>query len=391
MNVLIQIVHPAHFYYYRDTIANLKRDGHKVIVAIVTKDVLEDIVQQSGIDYVNICPKPHKSYGKIGMIYDMIMRDIRMLYLAIKHRVDVITGSTIETAHIGWLLRKPNINIGEDDASVVGKYIKQIAPFVGVRLTPNCCDNGAIEPKSMHFPSYYKTAYLRPGYFAPSADIPVQYGIDLNKTYFLIRFSALNAHHDDGIKGINTEVAQRLIDTLSSHGQIYITSERPLEPQFEQYRIRINPLDMHHVMAFASLYIGDSQTMAAEAGVLGVPFVRFNDFVGRIGYLRELEDIYELGYGIHATPLADDSPIRRADGSIQPSGVEQLYARVEQLVTMPAEQRRTVFAARREKMLSEKIDCAKFLTWFIENYPASAEQTKIANATSDTTFWQQFK
>jgi len=43
---------------------------------------------------------------------------------------------------------------------------------------------------------------------------------------------------------------------------------------------------MHHVMAFASLYIGDSQTMAAEAGVLGVPFVRFNDFVGRIGYLR---------------------------------------------------------------------------------------------------------
>ena len=60
---------------------------------------------------------------------------------------------------------------------------------------------------------------------------------------------------------------------------------------------------MHHVMAFASLYIGDSQTMAAEAGVLGVPFVRFNDFVGRIGYLRELEDIYHLGFGIHATPL----------------------------------------------------------------------------------------
>lgn len=391
MNVLIQIVHPAHFYYYRDTIANLKRDGHKVIVAIVTKDVLEDIVQQSGIDYVNICPKPHKSYGKIGMIYDMIMRDIRMLYLAIKHRVDVITGSTIETAHIGWLLRKANINIGEDDASVVGKYIKQIAPFVGVRLTPNCCDNGAIEPKSIHFPSYYKTAYLRPGYFAPSADIPVQYGIDVNKTYFLIRFSALNAHHDDGITGINTEVAQRLIDTLSPHGQIYITSERPLEPQFEQYRIRINPLDMHHVMAFASLYIGDSQTMAAEAGVLGVPFVRFNDFVGRIGYLRELEDIYELGYGIHATQLTEESPIRRADGSEQPSGVEQLYSRVEQLVAMPAEQRRTIFAARREKMLTDKIDCAKFLTWFVENYPASAEQTKIANATSDTTFWQQFK
>ena len=140
-------------------------------------------------------------------------------------------------------------------------------------------------------------------------------------------------------------------------------------------------------MVFASLYIGDSQTMAAEAGVLGVPFVRFNDFVGRIGYLRELEDVYELGYGIHATPLTTDSPIRRNDGSVQPSGVEALYERVEQLVSMPSEERRATFQSRREKMLSDKIDCAKFLTWFIENYPQSAEETRKA----DAEFWERFK
>ena len=140
-------------------------------------------------------------------------------------------------------------------------------------------------------------------------------------------------------------------------------------------------------MVFASLYIGDSQTMAAEAGVLGVPFVRFNDFVGRIGYLRELEDIYELGYGIHATPLAADSPIRHADGLAQPSGVEELYKRVETLVSMPSAERKATFAARREKMLSDKIDCAKFLTWFIENYPQSVAAVRMA----DMSFWEKFK
>lgn len=140
-------------------------------------------------------------------------------------------------------------------------------------------------------------------------------------------------------------------------------------------------------MAFASLYIGDSQTMAAEAGVLGVPFVRFNDFVGRIGYLRELEDVYELGYGINATPLAANSSIRRYDDSVQPSGVVELYKRVEQLVAMPSEERRATFQSRREKMLSDKIDCAKFFTWFIENYPQSAEQTRKA----DAEFWKRFK
>ena len=132
--------------------------------------------------------------------------------------------------------------------------------------------------------------------------------------------------------------------------------------QFEKYRIKINPLDMHHVMAFASLYIGDSQTMAAEAGVLGVPFVRFNDFVGRIGYLRELEDKYEFGYGIKAS----------AEGS-----VDALCERVETLVSMPSAERKATFAARREKMLNDKIDCAKFLTWFIENYPTSARKRLV--------------
>ena len=140
-------------------------------------------------------------------------------------------------------------------------------------------------------------------------------------------------------------------------------------------------------MVFASLYIGDSQTMAAEADVLGVPFVRFNDFVGRIGYLRELEDVYELGYGIHATPLASDSPIRRADGSVQPSGVEELYKRVEQLVAMPSDQRRKLWSERRKQMLSDKIDCAKFLTYFIENYPQSVDSVRMA----DKSFWEKFK
>ena len=194
-------------------------------------------------------------------------------------------------------------------------------------------------------------------------------------------------HRQKCVDMAKNKMVERLVKILEPFGTIYITSERPLEPQFEKYRIKINPLDMHHVMVFASLYIGDSQTMAAEAGVLGVPFVRFNDFVGRIGYLRELEDTYELGYGIHASVLPADSPIRRNDGSPQPSGVDALYKRVEQLVTMPSAERREVFAERRQAMLRDKIDCAKFLTYFIENYPQSTEQTRKA----DISFWDRFK
>jgi predicted glycosyltransferase len=46
------------------------------------------------------------------------------------------------------------------------------------------------------------------------------------------------------------------------------------------------------------MLVGDSQTMCAEAGLLGTPFIRFNDFVGKIGYLNEIENDYSLGFGI---------------------------------------------------------------------------------------------
>ena len=181
------------------------------------------------------------------------------------------------------------------------------------------------------------------------------------------------------------------MEILKPHGTIYISSERELDARLEPYRLKINPIDMHHIMAFASLYIGDSQTMAAEAGILGVPFVRFNVFVGRIGYLQELEEKYGLGFGVHASELPEDSPIRMMDGTVQPSGVEELYKAVERLVAIGAKERHEVFQARREKMLADRIDTVKFLTWFIEEWPKSGEEMKTAPQEVDSEFWNTFR
>jgi hypothetical protein len=365
---------------------NLIEDGNKVLFVIKSKDILETLLQNAGLPYVNINQHAHRG-SKLGILWDMFVREWRIIKLCRKHKINLITGSTPETAHVSWLLRIHGVNTGEDDAAVISMFIKIAKLFIDGYVAPDPCEMGPVEPKTTHYPGYHELAYLHPNHFTPDPKIIEAYGIDTSKPYFVIRFASLNAHHDSGIKGINTEIAQRLVDILKPHGRIYITSERPLEPQFEEYRIKINPLDMHHVMAFASLYIGDSQTMAAESGVLGVPFVRFNDFVGRIGYLRELEDKYELGYGVHATMLSAHSDIRKNDGTVQPSGVEELYKRVEALVAMPSAERKATFAARREKMLSDKIDCAKFLTWFIENWPSSVEQVRKA----DKDFWEKFK
>ena len=386
MKILVYMGHPAHFYLYKNTIKQLREDGHQVEILIKKKDILQTLLDNQGWEYHNILQEGRKN-SKLGMLIGMLKRAWRQNKFCAQYKPDILTGTSVENSYIGKWRHIPVINCNEDDAAVVPLYAKLSYPWANAILNPIVCNSGKWDSKATKYPSYQELAYLHPNHFTADAKVVTGYGIDVTKPYFVMRFASLHAHHDNGIKGINTEIAERLVKILEPFGTIYITSERPLEPQFEKYRIKINPLDMHHVMAFASLYIGDSQTMAAEAGVLGVPFVRFNDFVGRIGYLRELEDTYELGYGIHASVLPADSPIRRNDGSLQPSGVEELYKRVETLVSMPSAERKATFAARRAKMLSDKIDCAKFLTWFIENYPQSVDAVRMA----DKSFWEKFK
>ena len=349
MRILIYLGHPAHFYNYRNVILKLKADGHEVDVLIKKKDVLEDLLDNEGIPYHNILKEGRKD-STLGIAWGLLKRTWRLNAFCSKIHPDLLTGTSVENSIIGKLRHIPGININEDDAAVVPKYAKLSYPWADEILTPIVCDNGKWNNKSVKYNSYHELAYLHPDHFTPDRRIVEKY-FQVDAPYFLIRFAKLKAHHDSGIKGINTEIAQHLIDILKPYGRVFISSERELEPQFEPYRIHIKPIDMHHVMAFADLYLGDSQTMAAEAGVLGVPFVRFNDFVGRIGYLRELEDVYQLGYGIKTDQVG------------------KLYETVERLIMMP--ERKSVFKQRRAQMLSEKINFAAFLTWFIEQYPSS--------------------
>lgn len=349
MRILIYLGHPAHFYNYKNVIPKLKEDGHQVEILIKKKDVLQELLDDVGIPYHNILKEGRKD-TKLGILWGTLKRAWRLNSYCAKFKPDILTGTSVENSWIGKLRHIPVININEDDAAVVPKYAKFSYPWADEILTPLVCDNGKWNGKSVKYNGYHELAYLHPDNFTPDRAVVGKY-FSTDTPYFLIRFAKLKAHHDTGIKGIDADIAQKLIDILLPHGRVFISSERELEARFESYRIHIRPIDMHHVMAFADLYLGDSQTMAAEAGVLGIPFVRFNDFVGRIGYLRELEDVYKLGYGIKTDQ------------------VEQLYNTVETLLSMP--DRKAVFQKRRMKMLSDKIDFAGFLTWFIEAYPAS--------------------
>ena len=393
MTVLFMISHPAHFWMFRYAIDNLKRDGHKVVIVIRPKDVLEQLCFDAGMEFYKVKNRP-KKWGMFGLAIFLIEKIFEVLRIARKEKPDMLVGSDGVLAVVGKLIRRPAFEMYEDDAEAIALYARMFFPIYTGVVCPHCCSAWKWEAKKYSYPSYHELGYLHPNQFTPSREKVEAYGIDVDKPYILIRFAQLTAHHDVGIHGINTQIAERVIEMLKPHGRIYITSERPLEPQFEQYRIRINPLDMHHVMAFASLYIGDSQTMAAEAGVVGTPFVRLNDFVGRLSYLHELEAPTDY------TPRSDGY-VPRVDAHVpdevhyslgyghKTADVEGFFASIERWLAMS--DRKAVCAERREKMLSEKVDYAKFLTWFIEEWPKSGEAMKAAPKDAGSEFWKQFK
>ena len=354
MKILFYLGHPAHFHLFKNIILYLIDRNHQINILIKKKDVLEDLVKSTGWYYQNILAEGRKD-NKFGMLVGIIKRDLRLYKICQIFKPNLLIGTSIENSHISKLLKIPSITINEDDADVVPLYAKITYPMASTILSPDVCNNYKWNSKTINYSGYHELAYLHPNHFKPDLEIVRKY-ISPGTTYFIIRFAKLKAHHDLGIKGINTEIAKSLITLLKPFGKIFITSERELENELESYSININPIDMHHVLAFAHLYLGDSQTMAAEAGVLGTPFIRFNDFVGKIGYLNELENNYNLGFGFKSNQ------------------VEKMLKKIEELLLM--KNFKQEWNERRNRMLSDKIDVTAFMVWFLERYPESIKIMK---------------
>ena len=354
MRILFQLGHPAHFHLFKLTIRSLLEKGNSVDILIKKKDILEKLLIDSNLPFHNILPSGRKN-SKTGIAIGQLKQDFGLIRFCLKRRPDIMVGTSVAISHAGKLLNIPTINVNEDDAEAVPLYAKLTYPWATTIIAPYVCSTSKWKSKTINYNGYHELAYLHPNHFTPDINIAKKY-IDTEKPFFIIRFSNLTAHHDTGVEGINTEMATRLIDKLKPHGNIIITSEKKIDKKLEQYRIAVDVLDMHHLMAFAKIFIGDSQTMAAESGVLGIPFLRFNDFVGRIGYLIELEDEYKLGFGI------------------KPKEPEKLFKIVDELLqTKNLEER---YQEKRKHLLEDKLDTAKFLSWFIENYPESVKTMK---------------
>ena len=349
MRIGIFLGHPAQFHLFKFTAQYLKNKGHSIEFLVKRKDILEDLVRKSGIKYTIVRKRERKSSSKLNLIWEMLKMDLYVAWYIICERPRIIIGTYCPI--ISRMLPVSFIVCNEDDAEVVPRFAKLAYPAASAILTPISCNCGKWNDKAIKYAGYQKLAYLHPNYFIPDKDVVEEYLGKDYKPYILMRFAKLNAHHDGGIKGMTDQIALNIIKKVEPTHQVLISSERALPELFEEYRLRIDPKDVHHLMYFSDLYLGDSQSMAVEAAMLGVPNIRFNDFVARIGVLNELENDYHLTYSI-----ASDKE-------------NELYEMIEKILF--SDNTKSTFKSKREKLIADKIDVTAFMTWFVENYPES--------------------
>ncbi|MEM1042742.1 MAG: hypothetical protein AAGI91_08945 [Bacteroidota bacterium] len=360
MRYLFYFGHPAHFHLFRHTVAALKAEGHTVDLFCKTKDLLEDLLQASGWAYTNVLPQG-KGAGRLAMATDLLARNGRMLRHCLRHRPDLMAGTSPEVAQIGRLLGIPSLVLNEDDVDIVPLFAKAAYPFCTAVVAPEQTDLGRWAGKGLTYPGYQKLAYLHPNRFTPERS-RVEHLFAGRAQYFVLRFVSLTAHHDVGIGGFTPAVARRVVDLLEPHGAVWISAEGDLGGDLQRYRLALDPLDIHHALHFATLFAGDSQSMTVESAMLGTPSVRFSDFAGRISVLEELEHTYGLTVGIPAS-----EPGRLAET------LQRLLAR---------DDLRAAYAARRDTMLADKIDLSAFLIWLMSTFPDSLRTVRADPATA---------
>ncbi len=361
MKTCFYLAHPAHYHLFKNVIEDFYKRFGTVKVLIQKKDVLQTLTEKLNIPFDNILAEGRKD-SIASSAFSVLKKDVRIYKAVRDYDPDIFISSAPEVAHVAKFMGKPSILVFEDDLDQVKLYSKIGPPFADSLLVPQTTRVGKFEHKTIRYQSYHELAYLHPNRFQPDKS-KVKHLFKDNKPYFLIRFSKLKAYHDVGKSGITEKVANNVIQILKNRGNVYITSEKNLGTDFLKYQLSIPPDEIHHAMYYASLYIGDSQTMAAESAILGTPSIRFNDFVGKLSYLEDLEHKYNLAYGIPS------------------NNVSLLYELTDKL-SMNANTKEE-WLAKRKKFLEEKIDFSSFLIWFISNYPKSI---KVMSDTPDFQF-----
>jgi predicted glycosyltransferase len=339
MRVLIDISHPAHVHFYRHLRQRLIDAGAEVLVVARQKDVTLQLLEAFDIPHLTSGRSGHRGWS--GQLRELVSRDAFLVRQGRRFRPDIVLTRNPSGVQAARLLGAIGV-FDTDDGRSVGVHYRAAAPFAHLITAPDCLPE-SFGRKERKYPSYKSLAYLHPDVFEASADALSELGVPPGERISVVRLVAHDASHDRRAEGIHATARRRIMELLSSHSRVFVTCEGNVPADVADHVLPTRPEHLHSVLAAASIVVGDSQTIATEAALLGTPAIRISTWAKVTSHLAELEERYGLV------------------SNFAPPQIDEALARIEALLSDSTT--REHWSSSRARMLEDKIDLT---AWYFD-------------------------
>ena len=281
--ILIDLCHPADIHHFRRAGLTWQKQGHHVFYSSLDRETNVYLLNYYGLLHRVVWKRRP---GKVALLAELLLRPWPLLRLIREVKADlVVSCGSMTVAVAAWLLGRPTITFTDTEHATEQHVL--FKPFSTFVVTPDVY-RGDFGPKHLRYRAYHELFYLHPDEFTPDPKELEPLGLRPDEPYFVVRFVAWGATHDLGAHGLNREERRDLIRALSSHGRVLVSVEGGrLDPEWRSMVTTFPPEKVHHLLAFAQLYVGEGATMASEAAVLGTPAIYVNTLT--MGYVQDEE------------------------------------------------------------------------------------------------------
>ncbi|HWG92324.1 MAG TPA: hypothetical protein VNZ52_15855 [Candidatus Thermoplasmatota archaeon] len=359
MRIAIQVSTPKQVHIWKNAIRLLQSRGHEV--RLYQRGYHETQAVSGGLGIQGEIFGTTRGAG--------IVRNLELPWMATnlyrklrKFRPDIVTGVGTYESIGARLLGVPSIAWNDTEHAPSHNFlIRKMATKV---LVPRSFQGEQFGEKQVRFDSYLELAYLHPDVFTPNPDVLPLIGLEKGDRYAVVRFNSWDATHDVATTGFSDKDRVELVQRLAKHGKVIVSAEGKVPKEIAPYVLKSQFHRMHDILAFASLYTGDSGTMQNEAAILGVPSVRYTVLPRDKdrGNSIDLEDRYGLILNLR--------------------DVRATIETADRFFADPATNAQ--WRERQAKMLAESVNLTPFQAWVLENYPRSIEELVSGKQTTRT-------
>ena len=352
-NILFDVGHPAHVHLFRGVAQSWEEAGHQIMFTAVDRETIIYLLKFYNLPY-KVTFK--RRGGKLMLLVELFARIFITFRIARQYKADLFLSVSSPSLGVSaWLMRKPYIALTDTEHAVEQHAL--FKPFATLIATPDVFTRD-LGSKQVRYAGFHELMYLHPDEFTPDPRELESLDLTPDDTYFVVRFVSWGASHDIGEHGFTAADKRELLRQLAKQGRVLLSVESgAIDPEFAPLVTTFAPEKVHHLLAFATMYIGEGGTMLTEAALLGTPALFVSTL--RAGNWDHLRDDYGLLY-------------------FYDTGREALD-KARELLAIP--DLKAQWAQRRARLLADKIDPTPWLVQLgnhlLENphYKPEAPQT----------------